>query len=101
MVERLTADARETAMAQLADWTMASDRDAITRNFVFRNFSAAFAFMTRVAMAAEKADHHPEWTNVFNRVSITLTTHEASGLTQRDFDLARRIDTLAAEASTA
>lgn len=90
-------DARETAMAQLAEWTLSADRNAITRSFVFKNFSAAFGFMTRVALAAEKANHHPEWTNVFNRVAITLTTHEANGLTQRDIDLAARIDKLAAQ----
>jgi 4a-hydroxytetrahydrobiopterin dehydratase len=75
-----------------ADWTREEKRDAITREFVFADFNRAFAFMTRVALAAEKADHHPEWSNVYNKVRITLTTHDAGGVTQKDLDLARFAD---------
>ncbi len=75
-----------------ANWTRDENRDAITREFVFPDFNCAFAFMTQVALAAEKADHHPEWTNVYNKVRITLTTHDAGGLTQKDIDLARFAD---------
>ena len=75
-----------------ANWTREEKRDAITREFVFPDFNRAFAFMTQVALAAEKADHHPEWTNVYNKVRITLTTHDAGGVTQKDLDLARFAD---------
>jgi 4a-hydroxytetrahydrobiopterin dehydratase len=68
------------------------ERDAITREFVFPDFNRAFAFMTQVALAAEKADHHPEWSNVYNKVRVTLSTHDAGGVTQKDLDLARFID---------
>jgi 4a-hydroxytetrahydrobiopterin dehydratase len=95
MVDRLTPEARDAGLAELAGWTLAADGSAIARDFTFGSFSEAFGFMTRVALAAEKADHHPEWSNVWNRVSITLTTHEAKGLTERDISLARRIDRLA------
>lgn len=67
-------------------------RDAITREFVFPDFNRAFSFMTQVALAAEKADHHPEWSNVYNKVKVTLSTHDAGGVTQKDLDLARFID---------
>ena len=70
------------------------DPDGIRRLFTFRDFSAAFGFMTRVALLAEMADHHPEWSNVYNRVEILLTTHDAGGLSRRDIDLAARIDAL-------
>ena len=73
-------------------WGREQERDAITREFVFKDFNRAFAFMTQVALAAEKADHHPEWSNVYNKVRITLTTHDAGGLTQKDLDLARFAD---------
>ena len=95
MVERLSGDARETSLAAVPAWTEVADRDAITRTFVFKDFSAAFGFMTRVALAAEKYDHHPEWFNVWNRVEITLATHEAGGLTERDIALAEQIDQIA------
>jgi 4a-hydroxytetrahydrobiopterin dehydratase len=74
------------------DWTRDDKRDAITREFKFADFNRAFAFMTQVALAAEKRDHHPEWSNVYNKVRITLTTHDAGGLTQKDLDLARFAD---------
>jgi len=72
------------------------DRDAITRDFKFKDFSAAWGFMARVALLAEQGDHHPEWSNVYNRVSITLTTHDAGGLSERDVKLARAIDAIVA-----
>jgi 4a-hydroxytetrahydrobiopterin dehydratase len=75
-----------------ANWTKDQNRDAITREFVFPDFNRAFAFMTQVALAAEKADHHPEWSNVYNKVRVTLTTHDAGGVTQKDLDLARFAD---------
>ena len=80
------------ALAGFGQWQHDAARGAIRRSFRFADFAQAFGFMTQVALAAEKADHHPEWTNVYNRVDITLTTHDAGGLTQRDFDLARQID---------
>jgi len=95
MARKLDPAQRHAAIAELAGWSLVDGRDALTRTFTFADFSAAFGFMTRVAMAAEKLDHHPEWSNVWNRVEITLSTHDAGGLTQRDVDLARIIDTLA------
>lgn len=79
-------------------WALSEDGHAITREFRFADFAAAFAFMTRVALAAEKADHHPEWSNVYNRVQMRLTTHDAGGLTERDFALAAAADAAAVEA---
>ncbi len=73
-------------------WSKDQTRDAITREFVFPDFNRAFAFMTQVALAAEKADHHPEWSNVYNKVRVTLTTHDAGGVTQKDLELARFAD---------
>ena len=73
-------------------WQRESQRDAITREFVFKDFNQAFAFMTRIALAAEKRDHHPEWSNVYNKVRITLSTHDAGGVTGKDLELARFID---------
>jgi 4a-hydroxytetrahydrobiopterin dehydratase len=95
MARKLEPAQRDAAIAELAGWNLVDGRDALTRTFAFADFSAAFGFMTRVALAAEKLDHHPEWSNVWNRVEITLSTHDAGGLTQRDVDLARIIDTLA------
>ena len=88
----LTDAERAEALAALPDWSPRADGLAIERRFKFRDFSEAFAFMTRVALLAEKHDHHPEWSNVYNRVDVTLTTHDANGLTQRDLDLARHAD---------
>ena len=73
-------------------WKKEEKRDAMTRELVFKDFNRAFAFMTQVALAAEKRDHHPEWFNVYNKVRITLSTHDAGGITQKDIDLARFID---------
>jgi 4a-hydroxytetrahydrobiopterin dehydratase len=94
MVEQLDEAQRAAALDRLGEWDFDEARDALTRRFLFADFSEAFAFMTRVALAAEKADHHPEWSNVWNRVDILLTTHDAGGLSQRDVDLAHIIDTL-------
>ncbi len=94
MVEKLD-DAARAALAQtLPGWQAAEGRDAITRSFRFRDFSEAWGFMARVALLAEAQDHHPEWSNVWNRVEITLTTHDAGGLSARDLRLAQAIDAL-------
>ena len=95
MIAKLTAADRDAALAGLPDWTYDADRDAVSRQFDFADFNAAFGFMTRVALLAEKADHHPEWSNVWNRVDILLTTHDAGGLSRRDVDMARAIDAAA------
>jgi 4a-hydroxytetrahydrobiopterin dehydratase len=95
MIEKLSDEARALALADLPQWTAVSDPDGMTRRFTFVDFAAAFGFMTRVAIIAEKADHHPEWSNVYNRVDILLTTHDAGGLSQRDVDLAKAIDAIA------
>ena len=94
MVDRLDATARAALARNLPGWAMAEGRDAITRTFRFADFSAAWGFMSRVALLAEKHDHHPEWSNVWNRVEITLTTHDAGGLSARDVALAKAIDAL-------
>jgi 4a-hydroxytetrahydrobiopterin dehydratase len=80
------------AIVQLSGWSAVSGRDAITRTYKFADFNAAFGFMARVALVAEKMDHHPEWSNVYNRVEVVLTTHDAGGVTQKDIDLARFMD---------
>ena len=90
-IAKLTDAERNAALAGLPDWTLRRDGLAISRRFTFKDFSEAFAFMTRVALLAEKADHHPEWANVWNRVDITLTTHDAGGLSERDVKMARAI----------
>lgn len=95
MAEKLTGRARDEALAGLPRWQTVPERDAIRRRLVFDGFSAAFAFMTRVAMKAEQFDHHPEWSNVYNRVEIVLTTHDAGGLSARDVALAAFIDAIA------
>jgi len=94
MVEQLSQAEREEALEGLSEWDHQAERDAITRSFTFDDFSQAFAFMTQVALLAEKSDHHPEWSNVWNRVDILLTTHDAGGLSGRDIDLAQAIDAL-------
>jgi 4a-hydroxytetrahydrobiopterin dehydratase len=95
MAQKLTGDARKTALAKLAGWSEVKDRDAITRTFVFRDFNEAFGFMTRAALIAEKLDHHPEWFNVYKTVTVTLSTHDAGGLTERDVTLAEAMNRLA------
>ena len=93
-ITELTPAERDEALAKLPEWTLARQGKAITRTFAFADFSEAFAFMTRAALLAEKADHHPEWFNVYNRVEVTLTTHDADGLSQRDVAMARAMDAL-------
>lgn len=93
-VPQLTPAERDAALAALPEWTLRADGLALEREFRFKTFSQAWAFMTRVALLAEKHDHHPEWSNVYNRVAITLTTHDAGGLSERDAKLARAIDKL-------
>lgn len=94
MIELLAEGARAELAARLPEWEVLAERDAIRRQFRFRDFSAAWGFMSRVALLAEAQDHHPEWSNVYNRVEITLTTHDAGGLSARDVKLARAIDAL-------
>ncbi len=93
-IEPLSEAERVDALDGLPDWDYDEARDAISRSFTFPDFSAAFAFMTRVALLAEKADHHPEWSNVWNRVDILLTTHDAGGLSERDVAMAEAIEAL-------
>lgn len=93
-VPQLTEDERASWLAALPLWSLAGEGKAIERQFEFGDFSEAFAFMTRVALLAEKRDHHPEWSNVYNRVSIALTTHDAAGLSLRDVEMAEAIDRL-------
>jgi len=93
-IAKLTDDERVAALTELPDWRLADDSSGISRSFKFRDFVEAFGFMSRVALLAERADHHPEWSNVYNRVEIRLTTHDAGGLSARDAALAREIDAL-------
>ncbi len=93
-VPQLTDAECDAALAQLGGWTLRGDGKAIERKFEFGDFVEAFGFMTRVAILAQSQDHHPEWFNVYNRVEITLTTHDADGLSQRDVKLAKAIDAL-------
>ena len=95
MTAKLTGKARSDALAALAGWTEVASRDAIQKSFKFADFNQAWGFMTRVALAADKADHHPEWSNVYNRVEIVLSTHDAGGVSEKDVALARFIDGLA------
>lgn len=95
MIARLTAARRTAALRGLPGWAKVKGRDAISRTFVFASFNEAFGFMARVALASEKADHHPEWTNVYRRVAVTLSTHEAGGVTERDIELARVMNEIA------
>lgn len=95
MREKLSGEARKRALAKLSGWHEAKDRDAITRKFVFKDFNAAFGFMTRAALVAEKLDHHPEWFNVYKTVEVTLSTHDAGGLSELDVKLAEAMDRLA------
>lgn len=94
MVEKLNAVGR-AKLAELSAWQLVEGRDAIRRDFRFATFSEAWGFMSRVALLAEAQDHHPEWSNVYNRVEIVLTTHEAGGLSARDLRMATAIDWLA------
>jgi 4a-hydroxytetrahydrobiopterin dehydratase len=94
MIERLNDAARAALAETLPHWSLVHGRDALHRAYKFADFSEAWGFMARVALLAEKADHHPEWSNVYNRVEITLSTHDAGGLSQRDVALAHAIDAL-------
>ena len=96
MVEKLSGKQRETALKGLNGWVYDEGSDAISHAYKFKDFSEAFGFMTRVALAAESAGHHPEWSNVYNKVTIVLTTHDAGGLTEKDMALAKAIDKIIA-----
>jgi 4a-hydroxytetrahydrobiopterin dehydratase len=97
MAQKLTGDARAAALSKLDGWSEVKGRDAIAKTFVFKDFNAAFGFMARVALVAEKMDHHPEWRNVYKTVEVTLSTHDAGGLTERDVKLAEAMDRIAAD----
>jgi len=93
--EKLTAEARKAALAKLSGWSEVTGRDAIAKKFVFKDFNEAFGFMTRAALVAEKMDHHPEWFNVYKTVEVTLSTHDAGGVTELDVQLAGAMDKIA------
>jgi 4a-hydroxytetrahydrobiopterin dehydratase len=95
MAQKLAVSARTDALGKLSGWTEVSGRDAISKKFVFKDFNQAFGFMTRAALIAEKMDHHPEWFNVYNTVEVTLSTHDAGGVTELDIKLAGEMDRLA------
>jgi 4a-hydroxytetrahydrobiopterin dehydratase len=95
MAEKLTADKRAAALTHLSGWSEVKGRDAIAKTFTFRNFNEAFGFMARAALIAEKMDHHPEWSNVYKTVNVTLSTHDAGGLTELDVKLAQAMDKIA------
>lgn len=97
MVDQLSETERADALDALPDWDYDEARDAITRSIVFADFAEAFGFMTQVALIAERMNHHPEWSNVWNRVEIALTTHDAGGLSERDIELAEAIDSILGE----
>jgi 4a-hydroxytetrahydrobiopterin dehydratase len=96
MADMLKPEELASARTKLTGWTIAEDEKRLTRSFAFKDFSEAFGFMTRVALLAEKAGHHPDWSNAYNRVEIALSTHDAGGLTEKDVDLARKISALLA-----
>jgi 4a-hydroxytetrahydrobiopterin dehydratase len=98
MVEKLSGAARTKALAGLKGWTKTRGRDAIEKTFTFKDFNEAFGWMSRVALAAEKADHHPEWSNVYKTVKVLLTTHDVDGLSERDVKLAGLMDKWAGKA---
>jgi 4a-hydroxytetrahydrobiopterin dehydratase len=95
MAQKLSGDARKSALARLKGWSEVKARDAINKKFEFADFNQAFGFMTRAALIAEKMDHHPEWFNVYKSVEVTLSTHDAGGLTDLDIKLAEAMDKLA------
>lgn len=95
MREKLEGETRKAALAKLVGWSEVADRDAITKKFVFKDFNEAFGFMTRAALVAEKMDHHPEWFNVYKTVEVTLSTHDAGGVTALDVKLAEAMDRIA------
>ncbi|WP_343313271.1 4a-hydroxytetrahydrobiopterin dehydratase [Brucella sp. BE17] len=91
---RLTQEQIEQALSELDGWSQVEDREAIAKSFRFKDFSAAFGFMSRAALYAEKLDHHPEWFNVYNRVDVTLSTHSEKGITELDIKMARKMNSL-------
>lgn len=95
MRDRLSPEARAAALKDLPGWSLVEGREAITKSYKFKSFSEAFGFMARVALEAEKLDHHPEWFNVYNRVEVVLATHSAGGLTELDVKLAQKMDLIA------
>ncbi|MGD0418540.1 MAG: 4a-hydroxytetrahydrobiopterin dehydratase [Xanthobacteraceae bacterium] len=95
MAQKLSGEARSRALARLKGWSEVKGRDAINKKFVFADFNEAFGFMARVALTAEKLDHHPEWSNVYKTVEVTLSTHDAGGLTELDVKLAEAMDKFA------
>ena len=95
MTQKLDEAARKSLAARVPGWTTVDGRDAIRKTFSFKDFNAAFGFMTRAALVAEQMNHHPEWFNVWNRVEVTLSTHDAGGLTERDLKLAEAMDKIA------
>ncbi len=95
MTDQLSSTQITSALVRLSNWSLTQDGLAITRTFVFSNFVDAFGFMTRVALVAEKMNHHPEWSNVYKTVDVRLTTHSANGLTELDVKLAEKMDMLA------
>jgi 4a-hydroxytetrahydrobiopterin dehydratase len=97
MVDKLSAEARREALAELSGWRQVEGRDAIEKSFKFKSFNEAWGFMSRVALAAEKLNHHPEWFNVYNRVDILLSTHDCGGLSELDIKLAKQIDAYAGD----
>ncbi len=97
MAEKLAGEARKAALAGLKGWHEVAGRNAIARQFKFADFNAAFGWMTRVALLAEKMDHHPEWSNVYNRVDVTLASHDADGVTARDIKMAQAMNAYAGE----
>ena len=99
MVKKLTGAARVKALASLKGWKKPRGRDALVKDYKFEDFNEAFGFMTRVAIKAEQTDHHPEWSNIYNNVSIILTTHDAGGVSERDIVLAKLIDRIAGRKS--
>ncbi len=101
MAQRLSGDARKSALKDLPGWAETEGREAIARTFTFRDFSEAFGFMTRAALAAEKRDHHPEWRNVYKTVEVVLATHDAGGVTALDIELAKAMDTIAGQLGAA
>ena len=101
MAERLSLAARKSALKGLPGWREVEGREAIARTFVFKDFNEAFGFMCRVALVAEKSDHHPEWRNVYKTVEVVLATHDAGGVTARDIALAKAMDAIAAQLGVA
>jgi len=95
MAQKLSGEARKAALARLSGWAEVAGRDAIAKKFVFKDFNEAFGFMTRAALVAEKMDHHPEWFNVYKTVEVTLSTHDAGGVTELDVKLAEAMNKLA------